>query len=349
MRAISAVELFCGAGGLTCGINMAGKDIKVHAGYDIDSSCKYPYEHNNNAKFIAKSVDNLSAEELLAHYKSGDIRLLAGCAPCQPFSTYSQGRDAREDKKWPLLYQFARLIREVSPELVTMENVPDVIKHQVYVDFVEELEGLGYHVWADSVFCPDYGMPQRRRRHVLLASKLGPISLIPPTHKPDNYKTVREVIGNLPSLAAGEQHQNDPIHKASGLSKLNLERIKASKPGGTWRDWPIRLIAACHKKESGKSYSGVYARMQWDQPSPTMTTQCFGFGNGRFGHPEQNRAISLREAALFQTFPMNYQFVEQGKSVDISTLGRMIGNAVPVDLGKVIGKTLIQHVKQLST
>lgn len=346
---IKAVDLFCGAGGLTNGLQQAG--LSVAAGYDIEESCRYAYEYNNNAKFISKDVVTVDGEELLEHFGDAKLKLLAGCAPCQPFSTYSQGRDVRKDKKWPLLYAFARLIDEAQPELVTMENVPDVIKHEVYHDFVQKLKDNGYHVWADKVFCPDYGMPQNRSRHVLLASRLGPIQLIEKTHAPKDYKTVKDVIGNrqLPVLYAGKQNKHDPLHICSGLSELNMKRMLASKPGGSWKDWPEELLANCHRKESGKTYTSVYARMKWDEPSPTMTTQCFGFGNGRFGHPSQNRAISLREAAIFQTFPRDYKFFPDGSDVYISTVGKMIGNAVPVDLGKIIGQSLTEHINTLET
>lgn len=343
VQKISAIDLFCGVGGLTHGLLKA--KINVVAGFDIEEACRYPYEENNKgAKFFVQDIANLSSETLSALFPKGDLKLLAGCAPCQPFSTYSQGRNVSDDKRWPLLYSFSRLIRGVKPELVTMENVPDVTKHKVYNDFVKELKSLGYLVWADEVFCPDYGLPQARKRHVLLASLIGEVKLIKPTHTRDNYKTVQEAIGFLPPIKAGETDRLDPLHRAAGLSALNLERIRHSRPGGTWNDWPKHLIAKCHQKESGKTYSGVYARMRGCQPSPTMTTQCYGFGNGRFGHydMQQNRAISLREAAILQTFPANYKFFPAGKRVNISQVGKMIGNAVPVDLGEIIGKSFIQ-------
>lgn len=343
MKQISAIDLFCGAGGLTHGLIKS--KINVVAGYDIEEDCKYAYEKNNKgAVFINKDVAELSANELKTLFPKGHIKLLAGCAPCQPFSTYSQGRDVKKDKKWPLLYAFARLIRELEPELVTMENVPDVTKHDVYHDFVTELTELGYQVWAEKVYCPDYGIPQIRKRHVLLASKLGNIEMIKPTKQPKNYKTVRHTIANLPPIKAGQSCSKDPLHVSAGLSELNLKRIKASNEGGTWNDWPAELRAECHTKPSGRTYSGVYARMKWDEPSPTMTTQCYGYGNGRFGHPDQHRAISLREASLFQTFPKNYKFLPPEKTISISKVGKMIGNAVPVDLGKVIGESLKEHV-----
>ena len=218
----------------------------------------------------------------------------------------------------------------------------------MYHDFVNELEELGYHVWASPVFCPEYGMPQMRKRHVLLASRLGNIELVKPTHNSEGFRTVKDVIGKLPAIEAGEQHPKDRLHMSASLSPINLQRIQHSKPGGTWRDWPEDLVAKCHRKNSGKSYSGVYARMQWDEPSPTMTTQCFGYGNGRFGHPEQNRAISLREAAMLQTFPKSYKFIPNKEKISIGKIGKMIGNAVPVRLGKVIGKSIIDHTNQIA-
>ena len=131
------------------------------------------------------------------------------------------------------------------------------------------------------------------------------------------------------------------------LSEINLKRIQASKQGGTWRDWPEDLRTECHKRASGATYSAVYGRMSWDKPSPTMTTLCYGYGNGRFGHPEQDRAISLREAAIFQAFPEHYQFCPEDKPINLNTLGRMIGNAVPVTLGEIIGKSFIAHLQEM--
>lgn len=345
MARIEAIDLFCGAGGLTAGLLKAG--VRVRAGYDIDENCRYAYETNNRAKFVANGVEGISGKELSAWYRPGSIRLLAGCAPCQPFSTYNHGKDTREDRKWPLLYAFARLISELQPELVTMENVPDVTKHEVYDDFVLGLKKNGYFVWADRVNCVEYGLAQDRKRHVLLASRLGPISLIPPSDLGYARTTVHDAIGQLPALSAGEISLIDPLHRAATLSPLNLQRIKKSKPGGSWRDWPPSLRAACHLKASGKSYPSVYGRMSWEKPSPTMTTLCYGFGNGRFGHPDQHRGISLREAAILQSFPDSYKFSPSEK-IAFKTVGRMIGNAVPVRLGEVIGRSILQHTSSVS-
>ena len=342
---IKAVDLFCGAGGLTLGLEKAG--INVMMGVDIDPACEYPFQANNKAKFLKKSVEDVTAEELLEAYGDAEITLLAGCAPCQPFSTYKLGKSDETDKRWNLLWQFERMVKETEPDLITMENVPKLAHQKVFENFVKSLKELDYHVSFKIVNCADYGVAQQRNRLVLLASKFGPISFIAPTVSKYKYKTVRQVISKLPELGAGESNDKDPLHNSSGLSELNLARIRCSKPGRTWRDWPEELIADCHKRKTGKSFPSVYGRMEWDAPAPTMTTQFYGFGNGRFGHPEQDRAISLREGAIIQSFPKSYKFTPKGKPINRRTVGRLIGNAVPVKLGQAIGKSFMAHLRAL--
>jgi DNA (cytosine-5)-methyltransferase 1 len=158
-------------------------------------------------------------------------------------------------------------------------------------------------------------------------------------------RTVRDAIADLPALGAGEAHAGDALHVACRLSPTNLKRIRASKPGGTWRDWPLDLRTACHKKVSGETYPSVYGRMSWDESGPTMTTQCFGYGNGRFGHPEQDRAITLREAAILQSFPASYSFVPSDTRPSFAKVGMLIGNAVPPKLGEAIGLCVSAHLR----
>lgn len=342
-RKVYAVDLFCGAGGLTHGLVKAGVDVRL--GVDIDPACEYPYTANNNAKFLLESVEELKASELKRHYRKNGVKLLAGCAPCQTFSTYNQ-KASESDKRWWLLLQFSRLVDELSPDLVTMENVPRLVEQNVFDDFVANLEANGYSVAYQVVNCAEYGVPQQRNRLVLLASKFGPISLLTPQEFGKRPRTVKEAIGDLPPLKAGTSHPNDPLHQCSALSEINMRRIQASSPGGTWRDWPRELVADCHKKLSGKTYPSVYGRMTWEDPAPTMTTQFFGFGNGRFGHPEQDRAISLREGAILQSFPPDYVFTRPGEQVCQKSIGRLIGNAVPVTLGEIIGASLLSHVSE---
>jgi DNA (cytosine-5)-methyltransferase 1 len=342
-KKIVAVDLFCGAGGLTHGL--LKEAIVVKAGFDIDPACQYAFEANNKASFVLKDVANVTAKEINSLFAQGDITVIAGCAPCQPFSKYTQGWDTSEDDKWSMLYHFGRIVEEVLPDIVTMENVPQLKKHQVYEDFKNKLQKLGYHVSSEVVFCPDYGMPQTRQRLVLLASRLGPIKLIKPTHTRENYKTVKDAIGKLPAIRHGSTHKADPLHHASRMSEINYRRILASKQNGSWLDWDKSLVAKCHRGKDRTTYRSVYGRMSWNKPAPTITTQFTGFGNGRFGHPTQARAISLREGAILQTFPRSYKFIKPGKTLVSKDVARMIGNAVPVKLGKVIGKSIVEHVK----
>ena len=338
---IVGVDLFCGVGGLTHGLVRGGIDIT--AGFDIDAACRYPFEANNEATFVECDVANLTADQIAPYFDGADIKLLAGCAPCQPFSTYSRsGRNSEYESQWPLVSSFGRLVKKLKPELVTMENVPQLADHPVFEQLLKSL--AGYKKWWSIDDCASICIPQTRKRLVLLASRLGSKGLAL-TEGSAAEATVRKVIGEQPPIKAGESYPEDELHMAPSLSPLNLSRIKASRPGGTWRDWPSELQATCHQKSSGATYPSVYGRMEWDRPAPTITTQCFGYGNGRFGHPEQDRAISLREAAMLQTFPETYAFSPKGVPIKFSRMGRLIGNAVPVRLGEVIAESLIKHVQ----
>ena len=344
-EAVRAVDLFCGAGGLTYGLRQAG--IEVVEGVDLDQSCRHAYEFNNGARFIHKSVPDYTANEIASALSGGKVKLLVGCAPCQPFSTYTQGPRGSHQDKWALLDRFGELARDCQPDIVSMENVTPLAETERFRSFVSELKDAGFRVSHWIVDCRHYGAPQQRRRLVLLASRHGDIDLLPPTHpKEEDWAVVRDAIFEMPALQAGEADAIDPLHCTSRLSETNMKRMLASKPGGTWRDWPEELRAQCHIRTSGKTYPAVYGRMEWDKPAPTMTGQCFGFGNGRFGHPEQHRAISLREAAILQTFPRSYEFVRPGDTVHIKSVGRMIGNAVPPLLGRVIGVSILRHIHE---
>lgn len=231
---IKAIDLFCGAGGLTHGLKNSG--INVALGIDIDPYCEFPYKHNNDADFLLESVENVTDIHLSQAYGNADYRILVGCAPCQTFSTYNQ-KAASDDKRWWLLKHFSRLISEVKPEIVTMENVPGLIYHDVFQDFIKSLKKLSYSVDYKIVNCYEYGLPQKRRRLVLLASLLGEIKLLNPVDCNSKYSTVKDAIGDMPPLKSGEIDSIDPLHSSSALSEINLKRIKASKQNGTWRDW----------------------------------------------------------------------------------------------------------------
>lgn len=341
---IKVVDLFCGIGGLTHGLQLEG--FNVVAGIDNDVTCKFGYEANNNARFVANDIANVSASEIAQMFGDADVKVLVGCAPCQPYSGLNR-RGPTEEKMTPLK-KFGEYVTELKPDIVSMENVRGLAKenkYPVFKDFLRTLEENGYQYEYVIVDTSDYGIPQKRHRLVLLASRLGPISLIAPTHK-NKKVTVRDRISDLPPVEDGEVNFADPLHRAVKMNDINKKRIKATPPdGGDASSWDRSLLPACYLKESGRSYMHtVYGRMRWDEPAPTMTTNCTGFGNGRFGHPEQHRAITLREAARIQTFPDTYKFTESSEKVPTTHIAKFIGNAVPVDLGRVIGRSIDRHL-----
>jgi DNA (cytosine-5)-methyltransferase 1 len=341
----AVVDLFCGVGGLTHGFVKA--NFNVVAGIDFDISCKHAYEKNNSAPFIHADLTKHSPQEIANLFPKGSIKILAGCAPCQAFSTYTQGN--KKNDKWKLLYSFGNIIKTIQPDVVSMENVPNLLVYKngkVFQDFLNVLKNNNYFISYHIVDAKDYGVPQRRKRLILFASKFGKIKLIKKTHTGKKIKTVKKAIGHLPKINAGEFCKQDMLHRSKALSPLNLSRIRATKQGGGWKQWDKKLILECHKKESGKSYGSVYGRMSWNKVSPTLTTQCTGYGNGRFGHPTQDRAISLREATILQSFPKRYDFIKSKEGFKPSIIERHIGNAVPPRLGYIIAKTIKEHIKQ---
>lgn len=350
-RPVVAVDLFCGVGGLTYGLGHEG--VRVVAGYDLEKDCSYAFEKNNpGAAFHTKDVTELTARELEAHYPPDSIRVLVGCAPCQPYSTAAAktkiGKEQAElEQEWQPLRAFLELILEVQPDVVSMENVVRLAtkgKFPVYAEFKARLEQAGYEVCEYKVFGPDYGIPQARRRLVLFASKSGRVELPRKLFSKKEYPTAGAVLEGLPTLENGQTDPRDPLHKAFRLGEKNLARAKASRPGGTWADWHDDLRLACHKKPSGATYGSVYGRLDPAFPSPTMTTQFYNIGTGRFVHPTQDRGLSLREGALLQTFPQTYEFTKPGDEITFTNQGRQIGNAVPPVLGQVIGRAIMAHL-----
>lgn len=323
--------MFCGIGGLTYGLRTAGLDVAL--GLDIDPSCRYAYETNNiGATFLQADIRDISFSDLEVYYEQSDARVLVGCAPCQPFSAHTRRTAPAEDCE--LVDEFARLVREGIPDLVSMENVPGLAKHDSFHDLLRLLNDLEYEVDFDVLNFHQHGVPQRRRRLIMVASRRGPVLLPEPS---GDAKNVDDFIHNLDPIDAGQTSSVDPAHTVLPLSPTNLARIRQSKPGGTWKDWDEALVNPCHTRAH---YPAPYGRMHWDQPAPTVTTQFCYYSTGRFGHPSQDRAISIREAALLQTFPDNYELVDPEAAIPIHKLARHVGNAVPVKIGELIGTSL---------
>lgn len=365
-----AIDIFSGCGGVSCGLTSAG--FKVKAAVEIDDAAADTYlGYAPLARVnVLRGAENgdicrLTGQDILkaAATKKEDIYLFAGCPPCQNFSRQNPNNKKKslaERKK--LLYEFLRIIEELEPPFILMENVPGIktADNKIILDeFLSRLRKK--YVVVDGILnSADYGVPQIRKRYVLHAvrndihKELTEIEfefgLPKATHsgKEDDgllpWRTVREAIGDLPAIAAGETYPDDGRihnHKCENLSPTNIRRIQIIRNnGGSRTGLPDELVLECHKKKNknGVVFSGhkdVYGIMDADKPSPTMTGGCLRYSKGRYGHYEQDRAISVREAARLQTFPDDFIF---GDSLTAAAL--QIGNAVPIDLVKASGMEL---------
>lgn len=337
---MKAYDFFCGIGGLTRGLQDAG--INVLAGIDLDERCRLTYEKNNpGVKFIHKDVGGIDLDDLNLSepLPEGNDVLFAGCAPCQPFSHHR--KSSRDRPETTLLGKFEHLVRLALPNYVLVENVPGIAKvrgFSTFLRFRKTLDNLGYRHDCHILDAKYYGVPQSRRRLVLIAARSRQVSFPKGKFgiKGRPVKTVRQAIAHYPKIKAGERHSEIPNHVAAKVTELNMRRLRATpSDGGDRRSWPEDIRLPCH----GRNHTGhtdVYGRMFWDRPSPALTGRCISISNGRYGHPEQDRAISLREAAALQTFPDRYEFF--GHATNIA---RQIGNAVPVRLAERVGKHLL--------
>lgn len=351
---IKVFDFFSGCGGTSEGLREAGMDIVL--ALDNNQEALETFERNikpecGTISEDIRDVETIRIKDMVDKYRiNGDKILFCGCAPCQPFSTQNKKRFDSEDKRLNLLSEFLRFVEDCQPDFILCENVPGlqkIDKGGPLPNFINKLKGMGYNVPEPQVVhAEDYGVPQRRKRLVLIASKLGELAYpeikygSKPGLKP--YKTVKDAIGDAtkyPKIKAGEICKVPNIfnHRSAALSDLNLARIQCIKAGQGRKDWPEELMLECHKKHEG--HSDVYGRLEWDKPSVTLTTKCTNISNGRYGHPEQDRALSVREAAALQTFPDDFIFV--GNS--LGALARQVGNAVPVLLAKTFGKMFIEH------
>ncbi len=359
---IKVFDFFSGCGGISKGFHDAGMEtvfaidndrnaantfIQNFPGtqlvYDINLPIPLP-----PTSFLLQNISEVSTDILqpLVDELEGYPLLFSGCAPCQPFSNQKTQLPVDDPRK-TLLSQFRRFVERYKPEFIFVENVPGMQKVQgkegPFDDFVTTLHKLKYKVSFDIVSAQHYGTPQKRRRLVLIASRLGQIEFPPKTYGPGTlnpeYSTPRQWMDDFPPIEAGETHDTVQNHQAMNLSELNRRRIEATPIGGDRRDWPDDLVLKCHSN-GYTGHTDVYGRIKWDELSSCLTTKCTSLSNGRFGHPEQNRAISAREAACLQTFPRDFVF-EGG----ISLVAKQIGNAVPVLLAQRFGENFNNHLK----
>lgn len=344
---ISVFDFFSGCGGTSKGFQNAGLNPVFALDFDGDAASTY---RNNfpNTVFKRSDITKFQPAEMDDLVSSCDVKLFCGCAPCQPFTKQNTKKpNKKTDLRRSLLSHFGAFIERHLPDYVFVENVPGIQKvsgNSTLTRFKKRLEDLGYSPTVGIIESQKFGVPQKRRRLVLLASRHGEIDFPQETHNPDvgiPFSTVRQWISHLPPIQAGEIHPDVPNHRAAKLSELNLQRIMATPPEGSRADWPVHLRLDCHIKNGYSGHTDVYGRMRWDGPATGLTTRCISLSNGRYGHPEQHRAISVREAAAIQTFPDDFQFFGS-----LNSQARQIGNAVPVALAQVFGVHLLEHARR---
>jgi len=337
MKHLTAIDLFSGCGGLTLGLKRAG--FGVVAAIESDQLAATTYKSNHpHVRVFESDIRKVRPRGLMKELglKPGQLDLLAGCPPCQGFSVLRtrNGATRPRDKRNGLISEMLRFARALRPKSIMVENVPGLSEHQSFRDFCRDLRRLGYIVEWDIKDASHYGVPQRRKRLILVA---GQGFDIPFANKSTTTKTVRSAIGHLaPTHKSRDRLHSRPQNRSDKVVKL----IRAiPKDGGSRADLPESMQLECHKRSDG--FSDVYGRMAWDEPSPTITSGCFNPSKGRFLHPQDDRAISLREAALLQTFPSRYRFpIDANKEA----LALMIGNALPPEFvsrhAKRIAKSL---------
>ncbi len=329
---VKVVDFFSGCGGTSLGFQQAGLEIGL--GIDCDAYSAETFRRNFPAAgFLERDIRHLKPTDLTPFLGSGP-KLFSGCAPCQPFSRQNRSSTSADPRR-SLLAEFMRFIKFYLPEFVVVENVPGaqrIANDGPFRKFLANLRRMGYSVASDVLRAGDFGVPQERRRLVIVASLDSEARL--PVSVAVSDVTVRRTIEDLPPLFAGEVHPDMEDHASMKLSDTNLRRIQATPEGGGRRDWPQNLQLPCHGSYTG--HSDVYGRMSWDRPSSGLTTRCLSYSNGRFGHPDQDRAISAREAARLQTFPDTFRF-----SGPLTEKGRQIGNAVPPTFAKSIVEALL--------
>lgn len=346
-KRIKAIDFFCSGGGMSFGLQQAGIDII--AGIDFDPSCKETYEANiKGAKYILADVEKLKEEDLAKEIeikKDDDSLVMVGCSPCQYWTIIRTNKNKSQKSK-NLLHEFHRFVKYYNPGYVVVENVPGILnkrKESGLDKFVKGLENQGYTVCYKVVNLNEHGVPETRKRFSLIADRVNNRKIFP---KPTKYHpNVRDFIGTdngFPKVKAGHRNEADFMQTVAGLSDINIKRLKLTpKNGGTRHVWANTnlQIDAYRKKDKNISFGDTYGRMSWDKPAPTITTRFFSISNGRFGHPEEDRAISLGEGASLQTFPKTYKFI--GDS--IAGIARMIGNAVPPLFAEQIGRSITKN------
>jgi DNA (cytosine-5)-methyltransferase 1 len=332
-----AIDLFSGCGGLTLGLKQAG--FRVVGAVEVDPLAVETYKANHKRIVIwPRDIRTLPAAQVRRRLKlrRGQLDLLAGCPPCQGFSTMTtlNGPAIRADLRNDLVFEFVRFVRVLRPKAVMMENVPGLAKDKRIRQVITELEAMGYRCTRDVLDAALYGVPQRRKRFILLAGRSAKIPFGRPARR---NRSVREALSKL-----GTRARRDPLHNLPERhSDEVMKKIRLiPKDGGSRMNLKPGNQLKCHRRCEG--FKDVYGRMAWDDVAPTITGGCFNPSKGRFLHPVRHRAITLREAALLQTFPPSYFFsLRRGKS----HAAQMIGNALPPEFIRRHARNILRFLK----
>lgn len=340
----TVIDLFAGCGGASLGFVLAG--LIPAAAVEIDPFASTAYEANIGIRPLVKDIQRVDGDELLqaAGLEASQCTLLSGCPPCQSYTTLRKGAlSSRDDRRRnSLVKDYLRLARAVYPRHIAFENVPGMLSRRWRPRFDALLEGLtimGYRYEWTVLDAADFGVPQHRRRILVVASRVSLPILPQPTHGDETagmrrHVTVRTAIGSLPALASSESDPRDAYHRARRHSRLALRRLRAIPEGGARKDLPAALQLECHKDHDG--HHDIYGRMWWDRPAPTLTSGCTNVTRGRFAHPDQHRAITLREAMLLQSFPRRTVL-----SGSFEEMALQVGNAIPPLLARRIGEAIM--------
>lgn len=334
----NAIDLFCGCGGMTEGLKQAG--YNVIAGVEIDKNASETYRRNHQKAgtvLFEQDIRTLDPQQIIELLHGEPLHLLVGCPPCQGFSAIRKKNKKRavRDKRNNLILEYLRFVRTLLPVTIMLENVPDLSAYTLFKQAIREIKQLGYSIEYKVVNVANYGVPQRRKRLVLVGSLLEDIKIAEGTNI---IHTVREAIGNLEH----PNESNDMVHKIFPSHGETVQRRIELTPhdGGSREDLPAEYTLECHKK-SGIGFHDVYGRLKWDDVSSTITGGCLNPSKGRFLHPEQDRCISAREAAMLQTFPEDYNFPT---SIPRSSLALMIGNAIPPEFCRQQAEHITKHL-----
>lgn len=335
-----SIDLFSGCGGLTEGMKQAG--FKVIAAVEIDHYAAETYKNNHkNVNLFEQDITNVNPGDIKKIMGGEPLHLLAGCPPCQGFSSVRRlnKKEPVKDVRNNLIWEYYRFVEALMPLTLMMENVPGLADYKPFQNMVEKLKRLGYsNIKYEKIWIQEYGVPQRRRRLVLVASRIGKID-IPQGNK--KFKTVRDCIGNIEPVESTKDllHKIYPKHTPKVYEKIS----KIPLDGGSRKDLPVEYQLKCHMKEN-VGFDDIYGRLKWDSFSSTITGGCLNPSKGRFLHPQENRCITAREAALLQTFPKKYKFPTNIKKIAIAL---MIGNALPPEFSRIQCNNIYNHLKDI--